>query len=293
MSVNKYNSTTGNLERLDGYTVDSTPTSGSGNPVSSGGVYTALQEVLSKYPGAGFHNSIYRGEYLGNAVTQAQWNAISNGTFTDLFVGDYWTINNINWRIAACDYHLNRGPNDGITTRHHLVIVPDSNLLNADGSTHYMQTSDDTSGGYKGSGYYSGTNKNSTTNSAKSQCTTKINNAFGAGHILTHKELITNAVTDGKASGWGWEDCTVECMSETMVYGTQAWAANGYEVASEMTQLPLFFFKPEHITNRATWWLRSATSASSFAFVADEGYASNSDASAPWVGVRPAFALCA
>lgn len=42
MSVNKYNSTTGNLERLDGYTVDSTPTSGSGNPVSSGGVYSAL-----------------------------------------------------------------------------------------------------------------------------------------------------------------------------------------------------------------------------------------------------------
>ena len=42
MSVNKYNSTTGNLERLDGYTVDSTPTSGSGNPVSSGGVFTAL-----------------------------------------------------------------------------------------------------------------------------------------------------------------------------------------------------------------------------------------------------------
>ena len=43
MSVNKYNSTTGNLERRDGYIVDSTPTSGSNNPVSSGAVYTALQ----------------------------------------------------------------------------------------------------------------------------------------------------------------------------------------------------------------------------------------------------------
>jgi hypothetical protein len=46
MSVNKYNSTTGNLERLDGYTVDSTPTSGSGNPVSSGGVFAALAKTL-------------------------------------------------------------------------------------------------------------------------------------------------------------------------------------------------------------------------------------------------------
>ena len=51
MSVNKYNSTTGNLERLDGYTVDSTPTSGSGNPVSSGGVFTALAGKLDKTGG--------------------------------------------------------------------------------------------------------------------------------------------------------------------------------------------------------------------------------------------------
>lgn len=261
------------------------------NMCDENGNLTRVDGIPFEYPGAGFHNSIYRGKYLGNAVTQAQWNAILDGTFTDEFVGDFWTINNINWRIAAFDYHLNRGPDEDITTRHHLVIVPDSNLLAINGSTYYMQTSNDTSGGYKGSGYYSGTNKNGTTNSAKSQCTTKINNAFGAGHILTHKELITNAITGDKASGWGWEDCTVECMSETMVYGTQAWAANGYEVASEMTQLPLFFFKPEHITNRAHWWLRSVTSASNFAFVGSEGYAGNGNASATWVGVRPYFAL--
>lgn len=48
MSVNKYNSTTGNLERLDGYTVDSTPTQNSGNPVSSGGVFTALDGKVDK-----------------------------------------------------------------------------------------------------------------------------------------------------------------------------------------------------------------------------------------------------
>ena len=291
MSVNKYNSTTGILERLDGCTVDSTPTSGSGNPVSSGGVYNALQPISGT--GAGFHNSIYRGNFLGTSVSAAQWTAISDGSFDDMFIGDYWEIDSVKWRIAAFDYHLNRGPDADITTRHHLVIVPDSNLLAANGSTHYMQTSNDTSGGYKGSGYYSGTNKDGTTNSAKSQCTTKINNAFGAGHILTHKELITNAVTDGKASGWGWEDCTVECMSETMVYGTQAWAANGYEVASEMTQLPLFFFKPEHITNRAYWWLRSVMSASHFAIVGNEGLADHYNASFPWGGVRPAFAICA
>lgn len=41
---------------------------------------------------AGFHNSVYRGKYLGTAVTDTQWTAIGNGTFEDLYIGDYWTI---------------------------------------------------------------------------------------------------------------------------------------------------------------------------------------------------------
>jgi len=244
--------------------------------------------------GAGFHNSIYRGKYLGSSVTPEQWLAISSGMFGDMFIGDYWEIDSVKWRIAAFDYHLNRGPNNGITTRHHLVIVPDSNLLAANGSTtHFMNDTNVITGGYKSTGFHSGTNPSGTANGAKNDCKAIINAAFGSGHILTHKELITNAVIDGKASGWEWADCDVELMSETMVYGTQAWAANGYEVASEMTQLPLFFFKPEHITNRAHWWLRSVTSASHFALVAGEGLAIADIASFTWVGVRPYFLLTA
>lgn len=46
MSVNKYNSTSGELERIDSIvSVDATPTSGSTNPAQSGGVYTALQNI--------------------------------------------------------------------------------------------------------------------------------------------------------------------------------------------------------------------------------------------------------
>ena len=48
MSVNKYNSATGNLKRYDGVMVDGAPTSGSGNPVSSGGVFTALAGKVDK-----------------------------------------------------------------------------------------------------------------------------------------------------------------------------------------------------------------------------------------------------
>ena len=49
MSVNKYNPSTGNLKRYDGTMVDSTPTQNSGNPVSSGGVFTALDDCAHKF----------------------------------------------------------------------------------------------------------------------------------------------------------------------------------------------------------------------------------------------------
>ena len=37
---------------------------------------------------AGFHNSVYRGKYLGSSVTAEQYAQISAGTFDDLFIGD-------------------------------------------------------------------------------------------------------------------------------------------------------------------------------------------------------------
>lgn len=44
------------------------------------------------YNNAGAHNSIYRGKNLGTAITASQIQAIRNGTFADLYVGDEWTL---------------------------------------------------------------------------------------------------------------------------------------------------------------------------------------------------------
>ena len=79
--------------------------------------------------GSGSHNAIYRGKNLGTTVTTAQYSAISAGTFTDLFIGDYWVINGVNWRIAAFDYWYNKG--DTACSTHHVVVVPDSSLGSA------------------------------------------------------------------------------------------------------------------------------------------------------------------
>ena len=229
---------------------------------------------------AGFHNSIYRGKSLGTSATAAQYSAISAGTFDDMYIGDYWTINSIVWRIAAFDYWLNCG--DPNCTTHHVVIVPDGTLGSAK-----MNKSNVATGGYVGSDIYTGNNDNTGLSGAK----TTINSAFGSAHILSHRELLTNAVTDGKASGWAWYDSTVELMNESMVYGHHAWAsALGYETGIDKGQLPLFAHDHSRICNRSYWWLRDVYSAAAFARVIDNGYAAYFDASAS-LGVRPAFAI--
>ena len=49
---------------------------------------------------AGYHNSVFRGKNLGTSYTAAQKSQITGGTFNDIFVGDYWVINNKTWRIC-------------------------------------------------------------------------------------------------------------------------------------------------------------------------------------------------
>lgn len=233
------------------------------------------------YDNAGAHNAIYRGKALGSSVTTAQYTAIGNGTFTDLYIGDYWTINSVNWRIAGFDYYLGCG--DSTTTKHHIVIVPDTVLYNAQ-----MNTSNTTSGGYAGSVMY-------TSNLANAKTT--INNAFGSSHILSHRIYITNAVSSGHPSGGAWVDSTVDLMNEYMVYGAPHFHPmdNGdivdinYEV--EKSQLPLFSHDHSRIAIAGTWWwLRDIASASGFCGISGSGNAFCIEAS-DYNGVRPAFCL--
>lgn len=233
---------------------------------------------------AGFHNSIYRGKYLGTSVTAAQYAAISAGTFDHMFIGDYWVINSVTWRIAGFDYWLHCG--DTECTTHHVVIVPDTNLASAK-----MNNTNITTGGYVGSDMYTGANSNTGLSTAKST----INSAFGSAHILNHRQLLSNAVADGKASAWSWYDSTVDLMNESMVYGSPVSGAQktgdtNFNVGIDHSQLPLFRLDNSRVCNRAYWWLRDVASAESFAFVYSLGFAYCSYASNS-LGVRPAFGI--
>ena len=242
------------------------------------GVNTILEQLT--YDNAGAHNSIYRGKNLGTTVTEEQWEAISSGTFTDLYIGDYWVIGGVNWRIAAFDYYLNCG--DTSFTKHHAVIVPDTCLYNAQ-----MNTTNVTTGAYKGSAMY-------TANLTQAKST--INSAFGSSHVLSHRIYLSNATSNGRASAGEWTDSTVDLMCEHMVYGSGIFSPvsdgsnvpNNYRV--EKGQLPLFALEPSRICNRAAWWLRDVITAAAFARVYGDGRAGYGGASAS-CGVRPAFCI--
>lgn len=230
--------------------------------------------------GAGAHNSIYRGKNLGTSVTAAQWAAIADGSFTDLYIGDYWNIGGVTYRIAAFDYYLRAGDTD--MTTHHVTLVPDAPMY-----SRAMNDSNVVTGGYVGSKMY-------TTGLADAKTT--INNAFGSAHILTHRQYLCNAVSNGKPSGGSWYDSTVESMTEQNVYGGKVFGAgnDGSTVPAlytvDKSQYPLFAFRPDLISNRNFFWLRDVVSAVHFAHVGDQGDATYLAASAAG-GVRPAFSI--
>lgn len=241
------------------------------------------------FSNAGAHNAIYRGKSLGSTVTTAQYAAIKAGTFDDLYIGDYWTIGGVNYRIAAFDYYLNSG--DTNCTTHHVVIVPDTCLYNA--QMHNTSSggwengaANTTAGGYVGSDMYK---------SNLEQAKTTIKSAF-SGHVLKHRIYLTNAVANGRASGGAWCDSEVDLMCEQMVYGSGIFSpvSDGSNVPTnyrvEKSQLPLFQHEPSRICNRNNWWLRDVITASAFADVNGVGNALYDDASHS-NGVRPAFCI--
>lgn len=235
----------------------------------------SVKNVLTD--GAAAHNCIYRGKNLGTSVTAEQYAAISSGKFTDLYIGDYWVIKGVTYRIAAFDYYYNCG--DTNFTKHHAVIVPDTSLYKAQ-----MNTSNVTTGGYTGSAMYK---------SNLAQAKTTIKAAFGSAHVLTKRELLTNAVNGNTPSGWAWFDSDVELMNEVQAYGSVAWGAhdgNGYNVASGDGQFPLFMFDRTKLHNREDYWLRDVASAASFSNVIGNGTANVNHASNSF-GVRPAFCI--
>lgn len=225
------------------------------------------------------HCNVFRGKNLGGGVSSAQKAAIKDGSFDNLYIGDYWFNNGVNWRIGDMDYFLRCGDTD--FTRHHLVIVPDTPLYSGK-----MNETNTTEGGYVGSLMYK---------SGLDQAKTAIAAAFG-DLVTTHRDILCNAVSNGRQSGGGWFDSTVELMCERMVYGNSVFqpGCDGsfipYNYTTGKSQFALFRMAPQYISNRQWYWLRDVVSATLFASVNYYGGA-NCYGAGYVVGVRPYFVI--
>lgn len=238
----------------------------------------ALFAMLDGFAPVELRRVLFRGKNLGTALTAVQKAAIKDGSFKGMFLGDYWSIGGRIWRIVDMDYWYNCG--DTAFTSHHLVIMPDEALYNAQ-----MNTTNVTTGGYVGSAMYKSNLANAKT----------IVNAAFQGSVLTHREYLCNAVANGRPSGGAWFDSSIELPNEPMMYGHPHFSptSDGSTVPSiytiSKTQLALFMVCPRFIVNRSyNQWLRDVVSSAGFAYVNSNGL-THYDSASGSIGVRPVF----
>ena len=238
----------------------------------------ALFAMLDGFAPVELRRVLFRGKNLGTALTAVQKAAIKDGSFKGMFLGDYWSIGGRIWRIVDMDYWYNCG--DTAFTSHHLVIMPDEALYNAQ-----MNTTNVTTGGYVGSAMYKSNLANAKT----------IVNAAFQGSVLTHREYLCNAVANGRPSGGAWFDSSIELPNESMMYGHPHFSptSDGSTIPAiytiSKTQLALFMVCPRFIVNRSyNQWLRDVVSSAFFAVVDGIGFTICYYASASF-GVRPVF----
>lgn len=244
---------------------------------------------------AGGHNAIYRGKditeyFYGrekyNEKTFSQ--AVADGTFDNIFVGDYiiGKTSNRKYLVADINYRLHCGDTECKTP--HVLIIPERIM-----GTAKMNDTNITTGAYIGSKMYT---------EYLAPFKTIIQNDFENSHILSHREYFPNAVTNGYESAGAWVDSTIELMNELMVYGSNIFhnITNGTNIPTNHTidksQLSLFRLKPSEIValndagERYWYWLRAVVSSSAFAYVSYGGHAHANGASTSY-GVRPAFLI--
>jgi hypothetical protein len=251
------------------------------------------------------NNAIFRGKSLGtitasNIDTFISDHGISTGNFTDIYLGDYFTISyaGSNKTIRVAGFNVFKGCGDTSLSKNHIVCVPDGSLctaaMNSTNTTGISANDANTSGkgAFLGSDMW---------NITLPTVNTNLEAVFG-GHLLTHREILTNSIdanaTSCGNSGWKgasnnreWVDCRAVLMSEAEVYGTTVYSSSGYDTGIAKQQLPLFSVEPRFIhQDRTYYWLRDVASSSYFCVCDDHGFAGCHYASFVY-HVRPRFLL--
>ena len=281
----------------------------------------AVADAAKPHPfdnNAAAHNGIFRGKDLTSLGVNEICSRISNGSFEDLYIGDYFDITIstsyggsevVRCILAGFDTYLNNG--DMPLTQHHAVIVPKNCFKTTAkmNSTNTTAVSANTSNP-SDKGAYLGSDMHQIVLPVYASA---ISSAIGATHLLSRKSPLSNAMTPtiasmagngwtGASSGWEWTTVQLQLLSEIQVYGANVFSSSFYDTGCDNFQLPLFALNPAAkvckaggvddvaSSNKQWWWLKAVASASYFANVYSNGSsyynnASNSN------GVRPLFCI--
>lgn len=210
---------------------------------------------------AATHNAKFFGASLG-AFNDDYAERIKNGSFQDMWVGDYFTINNHIYKIAGFNYKCNHEENLGLGN--HLIMI--TNTLGA----HRMNASDTTQGGFAGSEMF----KQEIPVVEKQLATD-----FGE-HLLKFKSFLSTSVDSSGAPNNGqWYELTANLCNSAMWWGAPSEYSNNkngtkYNIGDEDTQLPIMKLHTDEQKSNGQWvWLRDVYSPGAFARASYDGSA--------------------
>ena len=258
------------------------------------------REALAHFPANSYvHNALPGGKNIQTYFDNGKlYENIANGSFDDLFIGDYFkaTYNGVSktFRLAGFNTLYNNG--DTTFNKNHAVIVPDESLVDS-----YMNATNVTTGGYLGS--YMHKTRIGAVASAGGTGSVNANlySIFGT-HLLTTRELLTNSVNNnaasaagtgwtGSSNNWEWASCQAVLMSEVELYGANVFSSSGYDTGNANMQLPLFRLMPQMKNPGRYWfWLRNVANSTNFCYCGGNGDSYYTNASSVG-GVRPRFVI--
>lgn len=203
---------------------------------------------------------------LGETITAEQLATIRDGSFKDLYVGDYWEKDGVKYRIADINYWKNVGyPESEKVQKPHVLIVPDTIL-----GSGQMNANNSTAGGYR----------NSAMKTARlNQIADSLPDTF-KNILISHRMF-----SDGS-----WGNTSVDLMNEVMVHGTYICTDNNNKQTSDTQQLSLFRLCPELKSIGQNYWLRNVAGSQTYTLISQYGDAS-SDMATSTYGIRPVFAV--
>jgi len=225
------------------------------------------------------HNATYRGQDLG-PFNETFADDIDNGTFNNMWVGDYFIVNNHTYKIAGFNYKCGHEENTGLAN--HLIMITD--VL----GTHDMNSTDTTEGGFAGSSMF----KDEIPVVEKQLATD-----FGE-HLLKFKSYLSTSIdSSGAPNGGQWYELTANLCNSAMWWGSPSQYSNNqngtkYNIGDETEQLPIMKLHTDEQKsddNDYYAWLRDIYNSNEFVIANSDGSAQLGDAS--FIGGVRAFFL--